>query len=92
MDNNILHTSYTIRYSDFMSGRLCGSFSIQASDSSCHDDDSMCLYTFEISPPCSLSRDISVSMSSTNVFGDGPFSEPVIVGVIFNTSDQCSKL
>ena len=79
---------YTIIYSELMSGKLCGLFTVQAS--SCVDE--RCVHKFNISSSsCSISYDISVSMFSTNIFGEGPSSEPVVFSLLSYRLEQHSK-
>ena len=67
--------SYTITYTDASSGRDCGSATIPTS--SCLNG--TCCHSFgEISPPCSSDGDISISVFSTSILGDGPPSKPLI--------------
>ena len=71
-----LPISYTVTYSDIsQSGRICDSTTILAS--SCLNE--TCCHTFGvISPPCSSSGDISISVFATSILGDGPPSTPLI--------------
>ena len=67
-------TNYTITYSDSTSGRTCGLFTISASTcTSGH-----CNHMFEIPPVCS-DIGIVITVFATNVLGDGPSSEPVLL-------------
>ena len=70
-------TSYTITYSDSTSGRICGSATIPAS--SC--DGGICSCRFDISSSsCLPSADVSVTVFASNILGNGPMSEPRIMG------------
>ena len=80
---------YTIVYSELMSGKLCGFFTVQ--NSSCVDE--KCVHEFNmLSSPCSISRDISVSIFYTNMFGEVLSSESVVFSSIISyVPDQHSK-
>jgi hypothetical protein len=80
-------TSYNITYSDFNSGRICGTFSIPAA--TCVDG--VCRHTSRIASPCLPSDDISLSVLSTNILGSGPPSRPVVFSLIAN-NDQSEYL
>ena len=68
-------TSYTITYSDALSGSICGSATVPAY--SCMNG--TCCHTFgEISSPCSSNGDISVAVFAMSIVGDGPSSQPLI--------------
>ena len=77
--------SYNITYSDVNSGRICGTFSIPAA--TCQDG--VCRHTSQITSPCSLSDDISLSVLSTNILGSGPPSQPVVFSLI--ADNDCSE-
>ena len=69
--------SYTISYSDSASGIICGSTTIPAS--SC--EDGTCDDVFVVATStCAPSTDITVTMFTTNVLGNGPISVPTKIG------------
>ena len=80
--------TYTVTYSDIsQSGRICDSATILAS--SCLNE--TCCHTFgAISPPCSSSGDISISVFATSILGDGPPSTPLIFS-LKSFGDEPSK-
>ena len=71
-------TSYNITYSDFSSGRICGTFMIPTV--TCQDG--VCRHKSQIALPCSPNKDVSVSVLSINILGSGPPSQPVIFSLI----------
>ena len=80
--------SYTITYTDASSGRDCGSATLPAS--SCWNG--TCCHTFgEISPPCSSDGDISISVFSTSILGDGPPSKPLVFSLKTQPGDELGK-
>ena len=63
--------SYTISYSDSLSGTVCGSVIILAS--SCRHK--FCSHVFDaFNSSCSYSAEITVTVFGTNAFGVGPVS------------------
>ena len=69
--------SYTISYSDSVSGINCHSTTISAS--SC--DDGICSDVFEASASlCPPLTDITVTVFATNILGNGPTSIPKNIG------------
>ena len=80
--------SYTITYTDVSSQRNCGSATIPAS--SCLNG--TCCHSFgEISRPCSSDGDISISVSSTSILGDGPPSKPLVFSLKPQPGDELGK-
>ena len=80
--------AYTIVYSELMSGRLCGFFTIR--NSSCVDE--RCVHKFNIlSSPCLISNDISVTVFYTNMFSEGLSSESVVFSLISYVPNKHSK-
>ena len=77
-------SSYIVTYSDYTTGSVCSTYTVLAS--SCQKD--MCSIETEIVPPCFLSKDIYVVLSSVNIFGRGPPSEPVILNLISYESNE----
>lgn len=71
-------TSYNITYSNFASGRICGTFSIPAAI--CQNG--VCHHKSRIASPCSPSDDIAVSVLSTNILGSGPPSQPMVFSLM----------
>ena len=84
---NISPTSYTIIYSDFSTGSICGLSTILASV--CQDE--FQCDSFDFSSPCSSNGYTSVSVFATNIFGRGSFSQPLIFRIKPDKSDNCSK-
>ena len=75
-------TSYTISYTDTISGASCGVATIPASSCS----HGVCHHVFEASSSsCPFSHSITVTVFGTNVLGNGTLSPPV------STSKRMSK-
>ena len=80
--------SYTITYTDVSSQRNCGSATVPAS--SCLNE--TCCHSFgEISPPCSSDGDISISVFSTSILGDGLPSKPLVFSLKTQPGDELGK-
>ena len=73
-------TSYTVQYSDSVYGYKCGSATIPASG--CQG--SICTHVFDVSSSsCPSSADVNITVSATNILGEGLSSVPMSIG-IFN--------
>lgn len=84
--------SYNITYSDFASGRICGTFNVPATV--CQNG--VCHHKSQIASPCSPNEDIAVSILSTNILGSGPPSQPVVFSLVIiaenRANDQSKSL
>ena len=80
--------SYTVIYSDSISGSICSLIIIPAT--LCGDR--VCSHMFEVSlSSCSHDSNINVTTFATNILGDGPRSEPVTVGTVMTNNNNCRK-
>lgn len=69
--------SYTINYSDSLTGISCGVIHVPAS--SCRAG--TCYHTFEVPSSCLHSDGINVTVYATNALGNGPPSQPITTGI-----------
>ena len=74
--------NYTVTYSDALSGTTCGMATIPAVF--CNY---VCSHVFDItSSPCYKATNISITVSASNILGDGPPSRPSFA-IIENQSE-----
>ena len=71
--------SHTITYSDATNGNICGTAIIPSR--LC--EEGVCSHIFEVTSLCINSTSINVSVSATNILGDGPQTDPVTVMIEF---------
>ena len=77
-DIDLSPTSITINYDDATLGTMCGSFNIPAS---LCESDCACVHVFNISLSlCQPTVNINITGFVTNIFGNGPPSEPIMIG------------
>ena len=70
---------YTISYFDMQSGSICSSVNIQSS----HCIGRECIHVFDISTSdCPLFTNITATVVATNLLGDGPPTDPILISWI----------
>lgn len=68
-------TSYTISYTDSLSGRLCISSLIS------HCENRMCSHQYQLSDStCPNCVDINITVFATNILGNGRSSDAITIG------------
>lgn len=81
--------SYTIIYIDTESGGTCDSIEVPAF----RCQQGLCSHLLDVSSSsCANSTNISVSVSATNLLGDGPASEPVSIELYHSSYHNNSGL
>ena len=69
-------TSYTLTYSHLATGDSCDTQTLSAS--SCRDDGT-CTQTLDVAfSPCGRSARLNVTVSATNVLGEGEMTTPMV--------------
>ena len=86
-------SSYTITYYSFFSGSICGTATIPVPSDFCING--ICRHVFDSSSSvCDSVTDFVITAYATNVFGDGPTSNPVHVNIMdtqFSYFYNCCK-